>query len=56
MCVSFKTLSPVSKTFTLGHYVIAQQATAIAAGEALCFHYDVHGSMRGLTDVEGVIA
>ncbi len=43
----------VTKTYTIGHDVLAQQAAAIAAGAVLRFLYDGHGSTRALVNGAG---
>ena len=46
----------VTKTYTLGLDVIAQQAPAIVNGGTLYLGYDGHGSTRFLVDAGGTIA
>ena len=43
----------VTKTYTLGQDVIAQQAPAVQSGGTLYLLYDGHGSTRGLVDATG---
>jgi RHS repeat-associated protein len=45
----------VTKTYTLGLDVIAQQAPTIQGGENLSLLYDGHGSTRALMDASGAI-
>jgi len=45
----------VTKTYTLGHDVIAQQAVAVVDGSTVTLLYDGHGSTRALLDEDGQV-